>query len=462
MTSNKGKMYGLRGKRKVDSSTCRETFFHSVEQNKKTLKNLEGVRGRKHQNAANTRDIISLSVKILYSSNCEEKQNAHKQRTYTPQTRAPVRYASMQVTKQPPATFANQQHDKNHGFEVSVYTGSSGSGRLLLQTDVVYADDLKPVSETTEKSKEPLLQILEKQDFNEGHAKIYCRINDLSQNHKGRYFRILLTCMHLEGPGAAKLIAKTYTRPIKVISRERKEAKCKRACPASSIFCKSNRYSSPKTVSSWSAYLDEVAASRRQERAQHATSLNPSTKRTCHILRHKRSRSSHTQTGNETANNHKHLWSSNRLQLLSNLCAQAKQVFNPVRRHLRQGLDNHRYTVAVRSHQFKCMLLKMPRQLRATFYALYKVAKNKVASKGSDQFPQAQEAYEQTTRLLREAFWRNVVATGCGNNFADMDTAAMGATPRQRALAMFDKMSLKILKLAIQENASCHARALAE
>ena len=115
----------------------------------------------------------------------------------------------------------------------------------------------------------------------------------------------------------------------------------------------------------------------------------------------------------------------------------------------------------MRRHHFKCLLLALPRQLRATFYTLYKVTKTKVAAEGTAQFPQAQEAYERTQRLLRQAFWQNVTATGCANNFTDTGTAVMGTTPRQRALTVFDKMRLKILKLAMQEHA-CHERALAE
>jgi len=123
----------------------------------------------------------------------------------------------LKITEQPEKIFHNQQFGKRHGFQISVYTNFT-SDSLKLQAELVYADNFeKPTAMKMPRKKnngKPMLEILDKQDFEAGHASIYCRINDVSRNHGGKHFSILLKCVD-----GKKCIAETYTQAIKVISK---------------------------------------------------------------------------------------------------------------------------------------------------------------------------------------------------------------------------------------------------
>ena len=122
----------------------------------------------------------------------------------------------LEITEQPKKIFHNQQFGKRHGFWISVRTNFS-SESLKLQAELLYADNFerpKAMKIARKKTCKPLLEILDKQDFEAGHAKIYCRINDVSRNHGGKHFSILLKCVD-----GKKCIAETYTQAIKVISK---------------------------------------------------------------------------------------------------------------------------------------------------------------------------------------------------------------------------------------------------
>ena len=125
------------------------------------------------------------------------------------------------ITQQPPSIFANQQRGKRHGFVVAVETHSQCACSAVLKVELLYADDFTRVPETSKKKRQPhkILQVLEPAyEFNTaGEARVLVRINDVSRNHRGRWF-----CLNLSVVKQGVTTAFARTTPIKVISKDPK------------------------------------------------------------------------------------------------------------------------------------------------------------------------------------------------------------------------------------------------
>ena len=137
---------------------------------------------------------------------------------------------SLEITRQPPAIFANQQLGKRHGFYVEVkMQGPRLSAPAILKVNLVYADDFEIVP--YKRPKKLGLKSLKRRRPDEilhlfttnnvfspaGDAFVRVRINDVSRNHHGRQFRLMLSATTHDAQTGA-----IYTTPIKVISKHPK------------------------------------------------------------------------------------------------------------------------------------------------------------------------------------------------------------------------------------------------
>ena len=77
----------------------------------------------------------------------------------------PGRNVLMAITHEPPQTFANQQLGKRHGFLVAVkVSGHDLSSSAILKVELLYADDLSPVPDLSNRCKRQphkILQVLQ-------------------------------------------------------------------------------------------------------------------------------------------------------------------------------------------------------------------------------------------------------------------------------------------------------------
>ena len=167
----------------------------------------------------------------------------------------------LKITQEPVEIFCNQQHGKFHGFRVSVHTNMISN--LTLKAELVYVDDHKKAvkikSRAHRKQKKEILEILEKEEFDEdGNASIFCRINDVSRNHERKLFSILLKGVDVD---TQQCIAQIYTRPIQVISKKPKnKSKSGIGIDKSAVllqsaydilFAQSQRYPANQEIKTW-------------------------------------------------------------------------------------------------------------------------------------------------------------------------------------------------------------------
>merc|ERR1719310_148056 len=139
---------------------------------------------------------------------------------------------ALKIKTPAPEVFVNQQWGKHHGFRLIVQAHGPVAAGARLHAQLVYADNLEEVScnsrSCSKRRKYKMLQVLDEEAFvADGEAELLCRINDVSRNHKGRLFRLRLTC---QGPDG-KAYASCTTTPIKVISKQPKQ--CKRMAATS-------------------------------------------------------------------------------------------------------------------------------------------------------------------------------------------------------------------------------------
>ena len=139
----------------------------------------------------------------------------------------------LKIVKQPPCIFANQQYGKKHGFLVKAAMEGPkiSTEKATLRVELVYADSLENV---TAKRPKKLGRRSKKKFYNTilhlftpvfmiaiaGQTSFRARINDVSSNHKGRDFRLLLVAS-VDG----KVVAQVHTEAIRVVSKYPKNFK---------------------------------------------------------------------------------------------------------------------------------------------------------------------------------------------------------------------------------------------
>ena len=137
---------------------------------------------------------------------------------------------TLKIVKQPPKLFCNQQLGQKHGFEVEVEMQGPKLTNASLKVELVYSDNLQKVTRKqpkklgrkSKKRRTPksILHVFETEQFpSSGRARVRARINDVSRNHKGRHFRLLIFLCTED-----KVVAKAHTDSIRVISKKPKSS----------------------------------------------------------------------------------------------------------------------------------------------------------------------------------------------------------------------------------------------
>jgi len=112
---------------------------------------------------------------------------------------------------------------------------------------------------------------------------------------------------------------------------------------------------------------------------------------------------------------------------------------------------------ALHSEQYSHMLRGMPwESFRSIFLRLLECTKDFVASKTSKEILAAQVKYSQSTRSLRQLFWKTLVSTGYENHFVGVP----GTTAQKRACVIFDNICDNIYEALLERDGIVSAQRL--